>query len=361
MNLMSRVAGVVSARRDASRLLVPSVLIACLTVGAAVGAGTHPGSEDNFRSEQVVSVNTPSAAFQPVAWRTFAQAMQVPEVRARIAQLADVEASSVHIGTSGDPDSSLITVYATADSASQANTIVSAAVATAVSFLQQTVYPAAVTRSTFGAATEGWDTGKGIFVLPPTHQTQVPKAGRGGSGALSVSCPAAGCGPYLVVNRLFAAGTTYLASGWVNSQPSTRMRIVLGASPRDVAVGPTIAGNSTWRHFEVRWTPSQRAFRAVTSFQVVSTSGSSFLVDDVAVGPQSAFAGEANQAPRASYSAIVPAMASSVRSGGHTAAWAGIGAAIGLLAGVAAVGSAMTANARRRALRAARRDATVVS
>lgn len=333
--------------------MITSLLIACVALGAAVGAGIHPASS-LVHSESQLSVKAPTADTQAIAWHTVGQALKLPALRAQIAQLGGVEASGLRIGTSGDPHSSLITVYADASTGPQAELLANSAAAVVVSFLRQTIEGAAVTRSTFEASSESWDLGAGVFVLAPQRISPTRAVAHSGVRSLEVSCETVvtgGCGPYLRLGRSFNAGRAYSAAGWVKAPAGTRMRLVLGANYRDVAVGAIASGGSPWKRLSVTWTPQSNSNLAVVAFQVMSLGASQFNVDDVEIGPQAAIQhGEPATANAIDYKTVVPATQASGLGTGHTAEWAAGGAAAGLLVGAGAAAAAIAA-ARRRSRR----------
>ena len=331
---------------------VSLVIVACVGAGAALGAGTHPRPPTEFRAESVLAVRAPTPGLQSVAWHTLVQALTLPLLRAEIAQLAGQEMSALRIGIRGDPESSLVAVYADATSAPRADSLANAAASVAVNFLREPAYASTITQSKFDNSTEGWDVGAGIFVLPANQILQTHLLAHSGSGSLAVTCLSAGCGPYLVLARAFRRGATYTASGWVYARPSTRMRIVLGSTPQDVSVGATTSGANRWRRLSVEWTPQSEATSAVVTFQVMSSGSSRFNIDDVEVGPRAAVKPGATQtvtskASKAQYSVVTPADVSGTLGSDDTAGWAAGGAGAGLLIGIA-VAAAGTAAARRR-------------
>jgi hypothetical protein len=353
MSAGSTIAGLERAEtwaRGRASLVITSLLIACVALGAALGAGIHPASS-LVRSESQLSVAAPTAGLQAIAWHTVGQALKLPALRSQIAQLGGVEASALRIGTSGDPRSALITVYAEADTGPQAELLANSAASVVVNFLRQTVQAAVVSRSPFEASTELWDIGYGIFALRPLRVNATHTVAHSGVGSLEVNCETpvpGGCGPYLRLERAFRVGRSYSAVGWVKATPGTRIRLVLGASSSDVAVGSVANGTGRWEQLSVTWTPQSSSNLAVTVFQVMSLGPSHFNIDDVAVGPQAAVQrGETTSASAAAYRTIAPATASSTLGSGHTAEWAAGGAAAGLLVAAAAAAAA-TAAARRR-------------
>jgi hypothetical protein len=217
-----------------------------------------------------------------------------------------------------------------------------------LNFARQTVYPAAIARSTFDESTEGWDLGTGIFVFAPSQILRTPALGHAAAGALTATCPAAGCGPYLVVTRAFRQDTQYMALGWVKAPRNTRLRIVLGSRPQDVAVGPTVAGTGVWRRLSVPWTPRSKASAAVVTFQVTSRGASRFNIDDVEIGSREAIRSGASPAGAASYRVVSDPTVTGTLGAGDTGAWAAGGAVAGLLVGLAGAAAAIAATRNRR-------------
>jgi hypothetical protein len=329
-------------------LAAVAVLVACTGTGAALAAATHRAPPARVRAESILTVSVPSPEFQAVAWHTVGQVIKLPAVRAEIAQAGGVEPSSLRVGALGDPRSSLITIYADGTDTTQAELLAGAAVSVALNFLRQNVYPSAVTSSTFDESSEGWDLGGGIFVVPPTQLQQTHDVGHARPGALTVRCPAAGCGPYLVLNRTFRRDDIYAAAGWVKAAPNTRLRIVLGSSAQDVVVGPTVTGTTRWMRLFVVWSPTDDAGSAVVTFQVMSPRPSPFSIDDVQVGSRAAIRKGARPQRAAQYRSITrPALAGTLGAG-DTASWAAGGAVGGLLVGTAGVAAGLAAARRRR-------------
>jgi hypothetical protein len=336
-------------------LAIAALIVACTGVGAALGAGTHARAPTKFRSVSVLEVRASTPALQSVAWHTLGQALTLPLVRTEIAKLAGQELSGLRVGVGGDPESSLVPVYAYATSPTQADALANATASVAVDFLRQPAYASSITRSTFDGSTDGWDVGHGIFVVPASHIVQTDLLAHNGSGSLAVTCLIAGCGPYLVLARTFLRGTTYRASGWVKASPGTRMRLVLGSTPQDVSVGVTTSGTKRWRRLFVDWTPQSGAASAVVTFQVMSSRSSQFNIDDVEVGPQKLDATSPTVTPKASkarYSVVTPANITGTVDSDDTAIWAVGGAGAGLLVGIAAAAAGIAA-ARGRRLRGA--------
>jgi hypothetical protein len=341
-------------------LVITSLLVACVALGAALGAGIHPASS-LVRSESQLSVVAPTASLQPIAWHTVGQVLKLPALRAQIAQLGGIETTALHIGTSGDPQSSLITVYGDASNGPQAELLANSAASVAVNFLRQTIGATALTRSTFEESSESWDLGAGMFVLPPRQINPTRAVAHAGVGSLEVSCltlVVGGCGPYLRLERAFVVGRAYEAAGWVKAPTGARLRIVLGGSPRDVAVGATTNGGAHWKRLSVTWVPQSSGNLAVAVFQVMSLGAAHFNVDDVEIGPQAVIHhGETAPAHVTVYKTIIPATASKTLGSGHTAEWAAGGAGAGLLVGAAAAAAASAASRRRDRRRRAGQEA----
>jgi F0F1-type ATP synthase membrane subunit c/vacuolar-type H+-ATPase subunit K len=340
--------------RKRAALAIAALIVACTGVGAALGAGTHPSSSAEFRSVSVLEVKASTPALQSVAWHTLGQTLTLPLVRAEIAKLAGQELSALRVGIGGDSESSLVPVYAYATSPTQADALANATASVAVNFLRKPAYASSITRSTFDSSTDGWDVGAGIFVVPASHIAQTNLLAHSGSGSLEVTCLTAGCGPYLVLARTFLRGTTYKASGWVKAPPGIRMRLVLGSTSQDVAVGSTASGTTRWRQFSVEWTPQSEATSAVVTFQVMSRGSSQFNIDDVEVGPRAAVKPGAtpptvtSKTSEAQYSVVTPASVSATLDSNDTAVWATGGAGAGLLIGIAAAAAGAAAARRRK-------------
>jgi hypothetical protein len=337
-----------ASQRGHRALLVGTLLVACMAIGAALAAAINPAPSAHVRAESVVAVAVAKPEFQSVAWQTLGQVLGLAEVRAEIARGAGVEPSAVRIGTLGDPHGSLVTIYADGSSPNQADLLASTAMSVGLNFLRQTVYPAPITRSTFDASPEGWDLGTGIFVFAPSQLLQTRALGHAAAGAVTATCPAAGCGPYLVLDRAFRRATDYVAAGWVKAPTNTRLRIVLGSTPQDVAVGPAIAGTGRWRRLSATWTPQAKASRAVVTFQVVSLGASRFDVDDVEVGARGAIRTGASPVGAATYRVVSDPAVTGTLGAGDTAAWAAGGTVAGLLVGLAASAGAIAAARNRR-------------
>jgi hypothetical protein len=326
-------------------------LVVCATAGAALGAGAHPQPADRFRASAVVAVNASTPALQSVTWHTFARAIELPALRAQIAALVGQDASALRIGSRGDAQSSLITVYADASTPARADKAANTAVTVALEFLRDTVLGSTVADSTFEESTEGWDQGPGVYVLPPQQLQRTALLAHSGSHALAVTCMTVvvgGCGPYLVMSRPFQRGIAYTARGWIKAPRSTRVRLVLGSTPQDVAVGATTAGGNKWKLVTVNWTPRTAVTHAVTTFQIMSIGASRFYVDDIEVGPLEAVQrGVSPGGARGPYRAILPATATPLAQDAHTALWTAGGAGGGLVIGGIALTAGLAA-ARKR-------------
>jgi hypothetical protein len=309
-----------------------------------------------------LTVRAPTAGLQPIAWRTVGQALQLRALRAKIAQQTGETASKLRVGATGNPQSSLLTVYADAKTDAEARLVANSAASVAVNFLLQSVGGATVTRSTFEHSSESWDVGTGIYVLPANRIGPTAAVTHSGAGSLEVDCVTlvtGGCGPYIRLEKEFRKGRAYSAVGWLKAQPGKRIRLVLGSTPQDVAVGATATGDSRWKRLSVTWVPQRSADLAVAAFQVMSVGPSHFYIDDVDVGPQSAIAHETAPAGGVTrYETILPAETSRALGSGHTAEWAAGGAAAGLLIGAAAAAAA-TAASRKRARRLAAEQETL--
>jgi hypothetical protein len=341
-----------TGRRERTAQLAAALLVACVALGAGLGAGIHPATSV-FRAEASLNVAGEAAELHPTSWHTAAQALQLAPLRARIARISHESPSSIRVGTAGDPQGSLITFFGEAGTPAQAKLLANAATTVMVQFLTQTGARATVTRSTFDHSSEAWDLGPGVYVLPPRRIASTRSPAHTGRGSLEVACDTVvigGCGPYLRVEGAFRKAVTYQASGWINARAATRVRLILGATPQDVAVGATRRGDSRWQQLRVSWSPKQEHEVAVLSFQVMSLGTARFYVDDVVVGPRTAIRQGASP-PRniVRYETVLQAESARRRYTGDTAAWAAGGAGAGLLVGAVALAAAAAARRRRAA------------
>jgi hypothetical protein len=331
------------------RVLCVAFLVLSVGAGAAIAAGTHR-ARSSYRAEAQLTVRAAPGESQQVAWHTLAQALDVARVRQQVAQAGGQQAPEVQVGTRGDPRSALITIYAVGETSAQAQLLANAAAFAAPTFLRETVAPPAVLRSTFEQSSEGWNLGGGLYVLPPEQARPVRTTPHTGAGALEVTCTTVvigGCGPFLRINRAFLRDTTYETVGWVKGATKPRLRIVLGSTPRDVAVGETVHATAHWRRLAVRWIPQRDVNVARVAFQVMSRGTSRFEIDDVQVGARTAIVhATAPERRTAQYATVLPATSATLLTSHDTGAWAGGGAAGGLLVGGAAALAFVTARRR---------------
>jgi hypothetical protein len=337
--------------RSRTGLLAAALIVVCVGVGAALGAGIHP-TTTSFHSEAAISVNGESASLHPTSWHTAAAALQLPGVRASIARLSGETGGGLRVAATGDPQSALITISGQAATPAQAELLANSAATVVVGFLRQASQGSTTTHASFAQSTEAWGLGSGIYVLPPTRITHVRSPSHGGAGSLEAVCNTSvigGCGPYLRIEGAFHKGRVYEARGWVKAPASTRLRLVLGSSATDVGVGATVRGGAPWKQLTVTWAPRSDVTTAITAFQVMSLGRARFYIDDVSVGargkPAPSEAGTA-RAPR--FETVLPASSAGRRLQGDTAAWAAAGAGAGLLVGCAALAAAASAARRRR-------------
>ena len=338
--------------RERRGLLATVFIVVCVGVGAAVGAGIHP-TTSTFRAESSLSVNGEEAGLHTTSWHTAAQALRLAPLRTRIARLTGESASSLRVDAAGDPQSALITVVGEAATAAQAELLANSATTVTVSFLRQASQGSTVSRSGFDHSSEAWDLGSGLYVLAPRRTASTRAPAHTGAGSLEVECNTlvvGGCGPYLRLEGAFHAGVSYEASGWVDAPPATRLRLVLGSTPQDVAVGATRRGNSRWRPVSVTWSPQADHDLAVAAFQVMSVGTTRFHIDDVVIGPRSLVQrGASPAASRVRYETVLPASSAMRLYNGDTGAWAAGGAGAGLLVGAVALAAAGQARRRREA------------
>jgi hypothetical protein len=336
--------------RDRTGLIATAFIVLCVGLGAALGAGINP-TTSVFRAESSVSVNGEEAALHATSWRTAAQALRLKPLRAQIARLTGESAGSLRLGTAGDPQSALITVVGEAATRAQAVLLANSATTVTVSFLRQASQGSAFGRSSFDHSSEAWDLGSGLYVLAPRRVASTRTPAHTGAGSLEVECHTVvtgGCGPYLRIEGAFHAGVTYEATGWVDAQPATQLRLVLGSTPQDVAVGATRRGNARWQPMSVTWKPTADRNVAVAAFQVMSLGASRFHIDDVAIGPRALVQrGTIPAASSVRYETVLPATSGVRLYEGDTGVWAAAGAGAGLLVGAFALAAAREARRRR--------------
>jgi hypothetical protein len=339
-----------SGWRERRGLLAAAFIVACVGLGAALGAGIHPTSS-SFRAASSVSVSGEEAGLHATSWRTAAQALRLAPIRVQIARLTGESASSLRVGVTGDPQSALITVVGDAATPSQAELLANSAATVTVNFLRQAGQGSTVNRSSFEHSSEAWNLGSGLYVLTPRRVASTRTPAHSGTGSLEVECDTlvtGGCGPFLRIEGAFHAGVTYEATGWFDARPATRLRLVLGSTPQDVAVGATLRGNSRWQPVSATWTPRVDRDLAIAAFQVMSLGTSRFHIDDVVIGPRSTLQRGARPAPSTvRYETVLPATSAERLYNGDTSAWAAAGAGAGLLVGAVALAAASQARRRR--------------
>jgi hypothetical protein len=271
-----------------------------------------------------------------------------------VAALTGESESSLRIGTSGNPESSLITIYADGQSPQTAEFTANSTAAAAVSFLKENLAGQTVARFPLDHSAEGWDSGAGIYLLPPERSRVAAAPAHSGAGALEVTCRvivAGGCGPYLALERPVFKSHLYEASGWVQAARPTTVRLVMGSTPADVAVGETVRAGGDWRRISVQWIPHSTVSHFVVAVQIMALGAATLRVDDFEVGPrtgQRASVSAPSTGPPAQYETVVPATSAAALGGRNTGVWATAGAAAGLLIAIAALAAARSADRRRQ-------------
>jgi hypothetical protein len=300
-------------------------------------------------------VNGESASLHPTSWHTAATALRLPGVRSSIARVAGVEPHLLRVGTTGEPQSAVITVYGEGATPEQAILVANSAATATVGFLRQVAEGAISVRSGFALSSESWDLGSGVYVLRPSVTTHRRSPAHGGPGSLEVLCNSpvsGGCGPYVRIEGAFRKGETYDATGWIKAPPKSRIRLVLGSTPNDVAVGAQSESRAGWQRLAVSWIPHNQTSTAVAAFQLITLGQTRFIIDDVSVAQRkTAGRHRAGHTTSPEIETLLPATSARRHYEGSTGAWAAGGAGAGLLIGLAGVAAAEAARRRRRDVR----------
>jgi hypothetical protein len=259
----------------------------------------------------------------------------------------------LRLGTRGNPQSSLITIFADAGTSGSAEFVANSAASAAVNFLKEDLDSGAVARFPLDHSAEGWDTGAGIYVLPPGVTKPGVNPAHAGEGSLEATCKVlvvGGCGPYSRLERPAFKGRVYEASGWVQALHPVSLRLVMGSSPTDVAVAETVRVGTVWRHITVQWIPHAGTSAFVAAVQIMSVGEATLRVDDFEIGPRAGLRGASGTPatpPPAKYETVVPATSAVADGGVDTGTWAAGGAAAGLLVAAAALAAARAAKRRK--------------
>ncbi len=274
----------------------PAFVVLGVFVGASVGAVVQPAVGDRYRAEAVVAIPSSPASgpgFRESPWQTFAAAVRLPVVlgaaKQDIASPDGVTTLAKRVSVVGDPRSSLVRVRARGVSQAQADRLADAdarfAGEAATKAAAQSQVPASANISfDFESSREGWGATRSIFNLPPRSVRLQRGAARSGQQSLRAECPQSesGCGPTVALDAAFNVGAVYTATAYVRTLGGrfSRLRLVLGANPADVATSRAVVVSRRWRRLEVRWTPQTAGFRAELGVQTVG-AGATFGVDAV--------------------------------------------------------------------------------
>jgi hypothetical protein len=258
----------------------------------------------------------------------------------------------------------LVHVDARATSSEGAISLANAVALQAAGLARQTVLGGGSGRIVLGDF-EGSDDGWGVvsgFGAAPRSIEPVRGPAKFGSWFLRVVCPATGsCGPGVSINADFLKGSSYTAQAWVRSSSIGQVILVLGSGPGDFGASARTRLSPHWQELTAVWTP--RADTPTAEVAVETTAGRKqtydmdgvSLVEPSGVGLPSPGAGEADQAGAfalARSATVLPAAVISQTSSSnrwHTVAWAAIGALLGLVTALTALGVGDAARRRQQA------------
>jgi hypothetical protein len=334
-----------------------------------------PLPEKRFQAEAVVAVHSDDAsgATRAGQWRTFAAALETPEVlrSARTSAELDWPLDEVRASISaiGSPESGLLRVRGVTASQPSAERLVDAATTQAVALMRRSAQTNLVrpTAALFDLETSSveWRRPAPRFTFAPRELRRVEGDAHSGAFYLEVQCRArnSGCGPSVELTRTFDAKVAYAGRVYARARQPVRLRAVLGNEARDVAVGASTLVREEWEPLTVTWTPRRSHGAADLAVQVTDSNVAEFDVDtasvrdpgDLMIEPelelQANRQAELIRAERAAredrYSVI--SMSEAVEQVPDSTVGSGLyGAAIGLGAALAAFAAAALARERER-------------
>ena len=276
------------------------LLVALPIVGAVTGAALGLTPAERHVGEAVVAVQadngSDAAALHRDQWRTAASAAEMPSVLLAAARdvgpvRPELDSLRARVSTAGSAGSSVLRIQARANSPASARTLAGAVAQETVRFLRDVNRSSIsgndrVQAYSFELGANGWSAANSTFSSAPRVLAREPLA-EVGRFSLRVECGAAvGCGAHVQARRTFTASFRYRAAAYMRAtRPGTRVRLVFGSSPRDVAVGPTVTLPTTrWQLLSVRWTPHTSSATAEFSSQTRSPQRSTTFLDGATLG-----------------------------------------------------------------------------
>ena len=350
------------------RLLLAVAVMALL--GAIVAASLKPLPADRFRADALVGIaETPTGDSNESSWRTFASAVESPQVAHATARSGGVAVAAKDVPdlveAVGDPRSRVLRVRARADSPAAAVALADAVAAQALALSRQLARASLIDtspRSLFGFENglDGFTASSEFSTLASGLTTTELSTG---ARALRFRCSGPpGCGPGVVVQRQFVAGKRYTARARIRAGGAPGpVRLVLGSGSDDVATSPSVTISSARdAELTVRWTPKGSGSSAIVALQTTADQPVAVLVDDVEVRDPKELLEDSDlasrsrelaatlRARRAAQSDRYASVGNATSSGTltvPTARWAAIGALVGILVTIA--GHALADQARR--------------
>jgi len=348
-------------------------LIVGAIAGALFGAAMRPLKQDRFLAEAVVGVESSDASDQAKIWRTFADTLELPQVGRSAARAGNlgIDPSEIagRVEAVGDPRTKILRVRARADSDALAAALADAVTTQAIEFSRRAarenlVDPTVHSTFDFEDGLDGF-TSRTLFTTPAEGLRQTSGGVTPGSRTLAFRCalPQQGCGPGTRIRATFNPGTQYMARARaVSSRGSAPVRLVLGSSSTDVAVGDsTVVKRDRFTPLRVTWTPSRPATSAVVALQTTSAKRVDLRLDNVEVfdpaqaqvdpGTETranriASVLRARRAANADAYVRVAAATPSGTVGSSTAGWVALGGGLGVV--MALAGLLLARQARRR-------------
>jgi hypothetical protein len=345
------------------------VVIVAVFLGAGVGALARPTPTRPYVADAVIAIQPdvpPSPGeleLQRARWQRAAQSLTLPQVISEVIAVSHVSITPTDVrsrlSARGRPETGLFVIRARAENEKFALLFAAAASRSVIDFLRvSTGNPGSGTPRTafdFEDGAQAWGAARSEFLLAPVSSAPAAGGARFGRGFLRVTCLArrAGCGASVLIGRGFSPGKVYTAAAWVRSRGALApLRLVLGASPTDVATGRTVRVSTNWTRLSAAWAPRALVGGAELGVQVNGGVPASFDVDQASVlGPGGRLPGPTATDLPDRYTIVGSAAPSGkLRAGTGTSAL--IGGAIGLAAGIGGVGLGRLTR-RRQALPAA--------
>lgn len=337
--------------------------------GAAIAAAFHSTSGLSYQADAVIVIPSDqprlNGARRVARWRLLSAGVRQPAVAAS-AQRRGVPGTPrslvSKVEVRGDPVSGLLVVRARDSTPAGALAIANAFAQAGVEFAEDAYRnePGSIAATDFEGGLREWDVSHSALAVAPGALSLTTGAARFNDHAVRVSCSIAdNCGTTATVDYAFRRGELYTASGWVRSvDDASRIRLYFGTIS-DAAEGRERQPGSTWRRITVSWRPRQNTGAAYLAVARSGREPATFHVDGVAIWEAAALE-EPPERPLVTREreerlfdevpTITAFPARSIGSIGPSGPvpWALIGAAAGLLVGLAGIGAGRAAVRRDR-------------